>query len=204
MNFTPSLVIAVEDELSGEVMSKLISFSGRNFIINRVFNARGNVRLKAGMTKFREASRVLPHIVLTDLDRYPCPLELIDSWNANQLPPQLLFRVAVREVEAWLMADRAGIAEFLHIDVSKVPHAPETEEDPKRTLINLARKSRKRKLSQEIVPVAGSSAKIGVLYNTHFINFVNSHWDIEQACLCAPSLDKTLSRISTFLTEQPK
>jgi hypothetical protein len=195
----PSVIVAVEDELSGAVMSRLISFSGCNFTINRVFNAHGNVRLKNAMTKFRAASRVLPHIVLTDLDRCPCPPELIDNWNANQLPPQLLFRIAVREVEAWLMADRAGIAEFLHIDVSKVPHAPEAEEDPKRTLINLARKSRKRRLSQEIVPEAGSTAKIGTLYNTHFVNFVNSRWDIGQARLCAPSLDRTLSRIANFL-----
>jgi len=197
----PSVIVAVEDELSGAVMSRLISFSRRDFLINRVFNARGNARLKDGMTKFREASRVLPHIVLTDLDRCPCPPELIDSWNAKQLPPQLLFRIAVREVESWLMADRKGIAAFLHIDISKVPQAPEAEEDPKRTLINLARRSRKRRLSLEIVPEAGSSAKIGPLYNTHFVNFVNSDWDIEQARLCAPSLDRTISRISTFLTE---
>jgi hypothetical protein len=201
MTISASLVIAVEDELSGAVMSRLIAFSGRNFKINQVVNTHGNVRLKNGMTKFRAASRVLPHIVLTDLDRYPCPPILINDWNANQLPPQLLFRIAVREVEAWLMADKAGIAEFLHIDVSRVPKAPEAEEDPKRTLINLARKSRKRRLSQEIVPDTGSSAKIGPLYNSHFINFVNTRWDIEQACLCAPSLNRTLSRISTFLSE---
>ena len=201
MTITPSIIIAVEDELSGAVMSRLISFSGRNFIINRIFNARGNARLKDGMTKFREASRVLPHIVLTDLDRCPCPPVLLGNWNANQLPPQLLFRIAVREVEAWLLADREGIAEFLHIDVSKVPHAPEAEDDPKRTLINLARKSRKRRLSQEIVPEVGSSAKIGPLYNIHFVNFVNTRWDIEQACSYAPSLARTLSRISTFLSE---
>ena len=201
MTISPSIVIAVEDELSGAVMSRLISYSGRNFTVNRIFNARGNARLKDGMTKFRAASRVLPHIVLTDLDRCPCPPELINNWNATQLPSQLLFRIAVREVEAWLMADRAGIAEFLHIDVSKVPHAPETEEDQKRTLINLARKSRKRRFSNEIVPEAGSSAKIGPLYNAHFVNFVNSRWDRDQARLCALSLDRTLFRISTFLSE---
>ena len=201
MTITHSLVIAVEDELSGAVMRRLIAFSGRNFTINRVFNARGNARLKDGMIKFRAASRVLPHIVLTDLDRCPCPPELISNWNASLLPPQLLFSVAVREVEAWLMADRAGIAQFLHIDISKVPHAPEAEDDPKRTLINLARRSRKRRLSQEIVPETGSSSKIGPLYNTHFVNFVNSLWDVQQACLCAPSLGRTLLRISTFLPE---
>ena len=201
MTIAHSLIIAVEDELSGAVMGRLIAFSGRNFSINRIFNARGNTQLKAGMTKFRAASRVIPHIVLTDMDRCPCPPELIDNWNANQLPPQLLFRVAVREVEAWLMADRVGIAEFLHIDVSKVPQLPETEADPKRTLVNLARRSKKRRFAQEIVPEAGSSAQRGPLYNTHFVNFVNTSWDIEQACLCAPSLARTLSRISTFLSE---
>lgn len=200
MTLPPSLIIAVEDELSRAVMEKLISFSGRNFAI-RVFNARGFGELKKGMNKFREASRVLPHIVLTDLDRYPCPPALLDNWGATQLPSTLLFRIAVREVEAWLLADRVGIAEFLHIDVHKVPQAPEAEDDPKRTLINLARKSKKRRLSQEIVPAIGSSAPIGPFYNPHFINFVNTRWDIEQARQCAPSLDRALSRISSFLLE---
>jgi len=190
MSMLHPIVIAVEDELSGAVMNRLVEFSGHNLVVNRIFNARGNGKLRSGMTKYREASRILPHIVLTDLDRCPCPPELINTWNANQLPAQMLFRVAVREVEAWLIADRTGIAKFLHIDVSKVPHSPEAEEDPKRTLVNLARKSRKRRLAQEIVPETGSSASIGPLYNVHFVNFVNSEWDITSACQCAPSLAK--------------
>lgn len=201
MTIPPSIIIAVEDELSGAVMSRLVEHSGLNIIINRIFNARGNTQLKIGMTKFREASRTFPHIVLTDLDRYPCPPELINAWNANRLPPQMLFRVAVREVEAWLLADRGGISKFLCVDINKIPQAPEAEEDPKRTLINIARKSRKRKFVQEIVPEVGSSASIGPHYNLHLINFVNSEWDIDKACQCAPSLAKALTRISTFLTK---
>lgn len=194
-----SLVIAVEDELSGAVMEKLIAFLGRSFAI-RVVNARGYGTLKKGMNKFREASRVLPHIVLTDLDRYPCPPVLLDDWGARQLPANLLFRIAVREVEAWLLADRVGIAEFLDIDLQKVPQAPETEGDPKRTLINLARKSRKRRLSREIVPATGSAATIGPFYNPHFINFVNTRWNIVQARRYAPSLDRALLRLTSFLS----
>lgn len=200
MSMLPPIVIVVEDELSGAVMNRLVEYSGRNLVVNRIFNARGNGKLRAGMAKYREASRILPHIVLTDLDRCPCSPELVKAWNADRLPTQMLFRVAVREVEAWLMADRAGIAKFMHIDVSKVPHAPEAEEDPKQTLINLARRSRKRRFAQEIVPEPGSSASIGPLYNFHFVNFVNSEWDINNACQCAPSLAKALIRVSTFLT----
>lgn len=201
MSMPPSIVIAVEDELSGAVMNRLIAHSGKELVINRIFNARGNVRLKASMTKFSEASRTFPHIILTDLDRCPCPPELIRAWHAEHLPSTMLFRVAVREVEAWLLADRTGISHFLNIDIAKVPLNPETEEDPKRTLINLSRKSRKKRLAREIVPEVGSSAPIGPLYNFHFIDFVNTRWNIDTACQAAPSLAKTLERISLFLTE---
>lgn len=180
-------------------MEKLLSVSGRGFNA-RVINARGFGKLKNGMAKFREASRSLPHILLTDLDRYPCPPALLESWGATELPETFLFRIAVREVEAWLLADRVGIAEFLYVDLQKVPHAPEAEEDPKRTLINLARKSRKKRLSREIVPAIGSAAPIGPLYNLHFMVFVNSRWDVDRARQIAPSLNRTVLRLSSFLS----
>ena len=202
MTSTSSLIIAVEDDLSGAVMSKMVSFSERNFVINRVFNAHGNTRLKQGMIKFRQASKIYPHIVLTDLDRNPCPPSLLENWGATLLPPHLLVRVAVREVEAWLLADRVGISEFLHIDVSKIPHHPETEEDPKRTLINLARQSKKKRLTRDIIPASKSTATIGPFYNYHLINFVNTRWDINQACQNAQSLNRALSRIKTFLLDK--
>ena len=199
MTTRPSIVVAVEDDLSGAVVEKLLSYAGSNFN-PRVHNVHGYGNLKKGMTKFREASRLIPHIVLTDLDRSPCPPALIDDWKAKQLPSNLLFRVAVREVEAWLLADRIGISEFLRIDVNKVPYCPEMEDDPKRYLINLARKCRSRRFSEEIIPGPGSSAPIGPLYNYHFINFVNTRWDIREACQNAPSLKRTLLRITSFLS----
>lgn len=195
-----SIAVVVEDELSGAVMRKLITATGRNFVIDRMINARGNAQIKVGMQqKFRSSSYVLPHVVLTDLDRYPCPPALLDNWGATDLPPQLLFRIAVREVEAWLLADREGIAEFLHVAVSKVPHTPEAEDDPKRTLINLARRSRKRRLAQELVPSPDSAAPIGPLYNARLSEFVNDKWDVDRAKLLADSLSRTLNRLSVFL-----
>ncbi|MBU1567761.1 MAG: DUF4276 family protein [Proteobacteria bacterium] len=196
----PFLVIAVEDELSGAVIEKLVSFSGYSGS-NRIFNARGYGQLKKMVPTFRKASRTIPHIVLTDLDRSSCAPALLVDWGAIRLPRNLLFRVAIREVEAWLLADRIGISDFLNIDVNKVPYHPETEDDPKRTLINLARKSRTRKLAKEIAPSSKSSATIGILYNYHLINFVNSRWGINQARQNAPSLDRALSRIALFLSD---
>lgn len=201
MTTLTSIVIAVEDELSGAVVERLLTYSGSNQSV-RIHNARGNGNLRKGMDKYRKASRSIPHVVLTDLDSAPCPPTLISSWVTKKLPAKLLFRVAVREVEAWLLADREGISKFLHINVTKVPYYPEHEENPKRTLINLARKSKKRRLSEEIIPSPHSSASIGPLYNFHFITFVNTQWDIDQARQNSPSLDRALSRISAFLSEQ--
>jgi hypothetical protein len=196
-----SLLIAAEDELSCAVMQRLIEESGRPFLASRILNTRGNDQLKKNMDKFKAACRVVPHIVLTDLDRHPCPPALIKQWQANVLPSRMLFRIAVREVEAWLLADREGIAKFLDIAINKLPHEPEAEAGPKRTLINLARKSRKRRLAQELVPEAGSAARIGPLYNARMREFVGNTWNIQRACDHAPSLARAVSRLLTFLPE---
>ncbi len=194
-----SLLLAVEDELSAAVMCKHVQATGRGFVITRIMNARGCGQLKAGMEKFRTACHVLPHVVLTDLDQYLCPPALIAAWKAKALPPQLLLRIAVREVEAWLLADRDGIANFLSVAKNKVPQNPEAEVDPKRTLINLARKSRKRRLSIELVPETGSSASIGPLYNVRLSGFVTTNWDVERARTASPSLDRALTRLASFM-----
>ena len=194
-----NLLRAVEDELSAAVMCKLAQATGRGFVITRIMNARGCGQLKAGMAKFRTACHVLPHVVLTDLDQYPCPPALIAAWKAKALPPRLLLRVAVREVEAWLLADRDGIANFLSVAKNKVPQYPEAEEDPKRTLINLARKSRRRRLAIELVPEMGSSASIGPLYNVRLSEFVTTNWDVARARTASPSLDRALSRLASFM-----
>lgn len=192
------IVVAVEDELSGEVMRRLIAASGRNFAIDRLINTRGNGQIKAGINKFKSACHAVPHVILTDLDKYSCPLALLQAWKAIRLPPQLLFRIAVREVESWLLADRDGIAEFLHVAVAKVPRNPESELDPKRSLINLARRSRKRRLVEELVPAQGSSASIGPLYNARLSEFVNTAWDIDRAKVLAESLSRTIDRLASF------
>lgn len=195
------LLVAAEDELSCTVLRKLVSTSQPTFLVSREIITRGNDQLKKSIEKFKSASHVLPHIVLTDLDQYPCPPALIQDWDAGGLSSRLMFRIAVREVEAWLLADRQGIADFLRVALNKIPHTPESEMNPKRTLLNLARKSRSRRLAQELVPEIGSAATIGPLYNARLSEFVSESWNIEQACELAPSLARTVSRLSTFMRE---
>lgn len=190
------VVLVVEDALSEAALRKMITFS--NLFIGRIVCTRGNDQIRQGIEKFRNASHVLPHVVLTDLDRYPCPLALLEDWEATDLPPQLLFRIAVREVESWLLADREGIAQYLQIPLVKVPLYPEMESDPKRTLINLARRAKKKRLAAEIVPAVGSRAPIGPLYNERMGEFVTQQWDVQRASENSDSLARAMRRICEF------
>jgi hypothetical protein len=161
------LVLAVEDELSAAVLHRLLNESKRGFIVDRVIIERGYGQIKAGIPKFRTASKALPHLLLTDLDKYVCPIELLTDWKATKLPSSMLLRIAVREVEAWLLADRKGIADILHVPVSKVPANPEELSDPKQSLVNLARRSRKRRLAEELAPAVGSSAQLCIVLSVN-------------------------------------
>lgn len=67
-----SVVLAIEDELSETVLRRLLAASGRGFEVDRVVMARGFGRIKVKMEMFATASRAVPHIVLTDLDRHAC------------------------------------------------------------------------------------------------------------------------------------
>lgn len=198
---TTYLILAVEDELSASVMQRLIQETGRDFAIYQTINARGYGKLKSGMKRFKNACRALPHVILTDLDQYACPPELLKDWKALRLPQNLLLRIAVREVESWLLADRKGISDFLSVASNMVPQQPENDADPKRTLINLARKSRKRHLAAELVPERGSCAPIGALYNVRLSEYVGSRWNVQHARTAAPSLDRAFTRLTSFMPE---
>lgn len=200
MTYFPALVLAVEDELSDAVLRRLLRESGRNFAIDRTIIGRGFGKLKSNVPKYKTASKAFPHVVLTDLDRHVCPSALLTDWKATRLPKSMLLRIAVREVEAWLLADRVGIADFLRVPRAKVPAYPEAIADPKQALVSLARRSRSSRLAQEIVPAPGSSAPIGPMYNGHMSNFATTEWDVASARSNASSLDRTLDRLANFMT----
>jgi hypothetical protein len=138
-------------------------------------------------------------LLLTDLDTYPCAGELIADWlRGVELQPGFLFRVAVREVEAWLLADREGIAGFLAIPVRSVPDWPEALPDPKASLIHLASTSRRREVRERLVAPRGSSAQIGREYNDCLSEFVFRDWNYARATERAPSLARAGERLRGY------
>ena len=149
------------------------------------------------LRRFNEAARLAPWFALCDLDREVCaPVRL-----RRYLPdpaPGMCFRIAVRTVEAWFLADRDGIARFLRVTKDNVPLTPEDEPDPKSRLIALARRSRSRVIREGLAPVAGDRRSVGAEYALMMSEFIRDHWSPRRAADRAPSLRRTIERCRRF------
>ena len=112
-----SIHIAVEDVLSEAVVRKLLSESSINYYIGSCYGKIGFGYLKNKINGFNNAAKGNPFFVLTDLDTsFNCPPELIANWITGDKNPNLIFRVAVKEVESWLLADGKNFSSFLKVN----------------------------------------------------------------------------------------
>lgn len=189
------LQLYVEDELSYVAARRIVKACWPEWTGQVVpYICRGNGALRSRMPKIRQSAARLPSLVLTDLDLKKCPSELISEWLPPPHPTNLIFRVAVREVEAWLLADTDGCSDFLGVSRSRIPRNPEGEQDPKQTLINIARRSPYRKIKEGIAPQS-SIAPVGPAYNLLLCQFVDSKWNLKAACENARSLDRAFQSV---------
>jgi hypothetical protein len=98
--------LAVEDLLSEAVLRGMLKQSGRPYAVGACFSSRGFGYLKKKLEGFNQASKGTPFLVLTDLDQSECAPILIKGWLPYPQEKNLLFRVAVKAVGAWVLADR--------------------------------------------------------------------------------------------------
>ena len=190
--------IAVEDFLSEIVLKTMFEQSSRRFVVGTCLGRKGFGYLKKNVRGFNQSAKGTPFFVLTDLDQEECAPILIQKWLSNSKNHNLLFRIAVREVESWLLAHRKAFAGFLGIRENLIPSNPDELEDPKRVLIKLTAKSRKRRLREAIIPAAGSTANFGPDYNGTLISFVQKRWKVNEATKRSPSLNRAFDAIKTF------
>ncbi len=195
-----NVVLATEDRLSEAVARKILTTLGFE-IENRPRQHRrphrgGKSHLQKRAEEFnRSAAGPSYFFMLTDLDSpQDCPPNLIQSWVKGPLHPRFFLRVAVMEVESWVMADRRAIAAFLEIS-DEIPRRTDEILHPKEFLISLARKSRARKLREDIVTEKRGTLKPGPRYNPRLIQFVQEFWNLERAAAGSPSLKRTVERL---------
>jgi hypothetical protein len=190
--------LATEDQLSEAVLRRLLSHASRGYWVGNVYGRSGFGYLRKTIAGWNQSARSQPFLVLTDLDDADCPMSLIEKWLPLPRHPNLLFRIAVREVESWLLADSERLPEFLRVSSRRIPSEPDGLVDAKQTLIELARTSRSPEIRGRIVPRPGSTAKQGPDYNACLETFVANHWSIDRARSNSGSLERTVRRLAAF------
>lgn len=188
----PTVYLAAEDVPGLAVGRKLVA-EHPGISVYREKNGGGYSSLRKKAVSYDQmGSMGFPVLMLTDLDEDPCPSGKIADWLGHAPSRGFLFRVCVREVEAWLLADRPAMAAFLKLAESKLPAAPEGLADPKAALINLA-KMAPRKIRVGMTPIG--RATIGPDYNDLLSRFIADSWSVDRAVTRAPSLQRARKRI---------
>lgn len=190
-----TVYLAAEDRAGLAVGRRLIA-EQPNLSVYREENARGFANLRRKIANYQQmATHGFPVLLLTDLDADPCPGKKVLDWLGRAPCEGFLFRICVREVEAWLLADHPAMADFLKIKSAILPSAPETLPDPKATLIGLAQKA-PRRIRLGLTPTG--RAAIGPNFNELLEDYIANDWSIERAAARAPSLDRAREKTSAL------
>jgi hypothetical protein len=128
-----------------------------------------------------------------------CPPQARQMLVAN-IPAKALVRLAVNEIESWMMASRTELASYFNISAARIPAVPDQVVDPKQTLVNLARASNRGKIRRMFVPKPGISSVVGEGYVDGFQEFMASHWDLASARAASPSLATFVQRAQQVFT----
>lgn len=191
---TYSTVYLVAEDIPGLAVGRKLIGEAKHLTVYREENARGHGRLKKNVQSYNEMGRCgFPVLMLTDLDSFECAPAFKRSWLKHDTSTDFLFRICVREVEAWLLGHCSAMAELLRIPMSQIPSDPEQLADPKAALIRLAQKS-PAKIKKALTPVGTSS--IGPGYNELLEAFIRESWSPEVAAKSCLSLEKTRRRIA--------
>ncbi len=194
--------LAAEDDLSESVLRRILSTYPGRFAVGNVFGRSGFGYLKKQVSAFNNAAKHLPFLLLTDLDRYECPPSLLADWLSSERHKHFLLRVAVREVESWLLGDPVGLSRFLRLRRPTEIVDPERLHDAKNALLACAVRSPSRSLRESLVSRSKQSGRLlqGPDYNGTLARFVFSSWDLDGAkrkCLSLSRLCGAIERLAT-------
>jgi hypothetical protein len=168
---------------------------GRDIAVSHIVG--GKSKLDPRLGGYNSAARFAPWVVMRDLDNEQCAPTLVS--RLMPAPAEFMyFRVAVRAVESWLLADTGNISAFLRVRVGLVPTDPDGLANPKLALVALARRSRSRAIRDDMVPRPGSGVSTGPNYPGRLIEFAREHWNPGAAAARSQSLNRAMERVKAL------
>ena len=183
-----AIALATEDELSEAIGLRLIAESPFHEADVLPLRRNGSGYLKSKVESWRQLAGQQVVLLLTDLDQIDCPVALRNEWlGTRPVPDRLLLRIAVREIESWVLAGHDAMRKWIG-DRGKLPPAPDELGDPKAFLLNMVRKYAPRDVKQDLLAERGAMASQGLGYNRRLVAWVNSDWSPDRAAARSPSL----------------
>jgi hypothetical protein len=200
----PVVITAAVEGLVDEALLRRLCTAG-GATVAQVYGRYGKSYILKRLSGYNYSARFRHWVVLLDLDDdAQCAPDAVLRWLPE--PARLMrLRVAVKEAEAWLLADAERMSRFLGLPLGEMPTSPEDLEAPKRFVVELARRSRRRAIREDMVPLLGSGQAVGPAYTSRMIEFirdVDSGWRPSVAAEHCSSLRKCIAAIS-HLVAQP-
>src|SRR5258708_6816344 len=153
---------AVEGIVDEAVLRRVLKQVGA--IPGTIYGRNGKQHLRRKLSAYNHAAKINPWGVLIDLDQ---DAECAVAYQIECLPEPsafMCFRIVVHEVESWLLGDAEHIASFLGVNSTHIPINPEGLLNPKQAMVNLARRSRKKDIREDMVPPARARGDTGPAY----------------------------------------
>lgn len=196
------MTLVVEGPTDAAVLKRTVAETG--LVAGTEYITYGKGSLDRRIDGYNSAARFSAWLVLRDLNNdAPCAPALV----ARLLPrpaPQMCLQIAVRAMEAWLLADADAIGQFLGVPKTLVPSEPEGLDRPKRDLVNIARRSRTSAIREAIVPAAETTATVGPGYTAAITEFAQREWRPRVAARRSPSLARLMHYLDALKAGQDR
>jgi hypothetical protein len=184
---------AVEGIPDEAALDRLCRTTGNS--LAAVHGKKGKHHLDRHIAGYNNAARFSPWVILRDMNHdAQCPPELVRRLLSRP-SNNMHLRIVVREIEAWFLGDREKFAAYFGVKRGDIPENPEALRDPKKALIRLVRKSRKRDIKIDMIPRSMKTAREGPAYASRLAEFARHHWRPSVAALRCESLGRCLKRM---------
>lgn len=200
----PLVRVVVEGTTDLAAVEKVLVSRGARVDLGRAIIAGGRTNLDPRIPSYNAAAKHGAWFALRDADQDgdDCPIRLRETLLAHdEQVPSFCLRLAVRSLEAWLLADMEAAVEHFGVSRSRVPARPEEERRPKQAFVNACRSSRRSDVRKGIVPPAGSPRDVGPEYVALVSDFFRRSWRPDEAATAAPSLRRALTEIDRMIAD---
>lgn len=193
------ILVVGEDALCCALGEKIVNVVLPNWELAAIsIDAKGVTKLFPRLSCFADqAQYVQPVFCIADTDKN-CPVDIVRRWRPVHASPDFVFRLAVTEVESWILADRTGFSSYFHTAANKIPAVLDELADPKSMVLTLVSRSKRRIFRDEVVS-ASDLNKRGSGYNVHLKNFIKNKWDANNAVEHSPSLLRAINNLRLVL-----